>query len=49
MLRMQLEFTSVLCQGRQEPEGGVVLGFHHDYIILCIFIYYVNIILLWIC
>jgi hypothetical protein len=34
MLKMQLGITLVLCLGRQEPEGGVVLGIHLDMTLL---------------
>jgi hypothetical protein len=46
----QLRSFIVLCLGRQEPEGGVVLGLHLDYNIFHVFyILSPNIILLCIC
>jgi hypothetical protein len=55
-LRMRSGIILVLCLGRQEPEGGVVLGLHldyhrlYDFLPFMYFIYLkVNIILLWIC
>jgi hypothetical protein len=35
----QLRSFIVLCLGRQEPEGGVVLGLHLDYNIFYAIIY----------